>query len=790
MLCFLLLLRSGEPPAADELDASWTAVLGWAHANALSWGSDIVFTYGPLGFLVPTASYVPQAFGYFWLGQLALAALSASFLLWLLRELHAPHRLVLIVAVGVAFVWIPGDVIGLFLVAAMLPFAVKGTADRSRPRAFARLVAVLSIGVLLVLIKVSHLLPVLIAVLAIAGVVGRARGWAMAVGVILAFLLLLLGTWLLLGQRATDLPLYLLHARDLTLGYTAAMSHGEGPALDARAFAGLALAGCFLLLRVVASRRNFEDLAAMLVTLAVLGLAWRTLVTRLVADKLIVFYAVATLLVLLALAIGRPGPNQRALGVLVAATLVIAAIVNSPIPTSELLRDVAPAHIARNVAAIARHDDLVADKDTQFEHARTQHALPLIAAAVGDRSVDLMSYSQGLLVLNGFNYHPRPVFQGYAAYTTGLARLNERYLLGGAAPQVVLIRAQAMDGALFASDDPLSFAAVLRRYRPLVAESDLLALEQLPGSAPPPVSPPLASAWHPARLGESVAIPPRRPGHLTLAFVDIAVGRSGRLRALALREARLKIEVTSRAGVVHPARINRGNLASGFVIDPLVVDTADIARALMDVPDNEHTGQPASFVITAVDPGEAPLFRNDYSVAFTHVPTQPRLPPPDASTLDLVFPGFGRAPSAQWGNIQVRDAHGRRGLMMFPPAGLSFPLTKGRYAVSLRAGIMPTPGGEATCVGSDGVRVVLRTTAKGVANRIAERPFALSDRLADGAEPVDWTATVELDSDARLDLEVDDGGAGNFTCDLAFIGDVVVDRTTPLTAADRAGSSP
>ena len=38
-------------PLGIDLDSSWSAVLVYAHQHGLQFGKDIVFTYGPLGFL-------------------------------------------------------------------------------------------------------------------------------------------------------------------------------------------------------------------------------------------------------------------------------------------------------------------------------------------------------------------------------------------------------------------------------------------------------------------------------------------------------------------------------------------------------------------------------------------------------------------------------------------------------------------------------------------------------------------------------------------------------------------
>ncbi|HVH35435.1 MAG TPA: hypothetical protein VM847_15120, partial [Tahibacter sp.] len=69
LAAFVALFRIGIPAAGDALDGSWTAVLSWAFSQGAQFGDDIVFTYGPLGFLIPIANYHPQTYALFFAAQ-------------------------------------------------------------------------------------------------------------------------------------------------------------------------------------------------------------------------------------------------------------------------------------------------------------------------------------------------------------------------------------------------------------------------------------------------------------------------------------------------------------------------------------------------------------------------------------------------------------------------------------------------------------------------------------------------------------------------------------------------
>ncbi|WP_313917217.1 hypothetical protein [Tahibacter sp.] len=77
LLFLIASVRFGGSVAGDELDPSWTMVLRWASMHGLRWGSDIAFTYGPLGYLSPYNACDPAFYGAFVAAQIALAAAAA-----------------------------------------------------------------------------------------------------------------------------------------------------------------------------------------------------------------------------------------------------------------------------------------------------------------------------------------------------------------------------------------------------------------------------------------------------------------------------------------------------------------------------------------------------------------------------------------------------------------------------------------------------------------------------------------------------------------------------------------
>src|SRR5262249_26589607 len=125
------------------------------------------------------------------------------------------------------------------------------------------------------------------------------------------------------------------------------------------------------------------------------------------------------------------------------------------------------------------------------EQARlaAQCALPRIAVAVRDAAVDVMSFEQAAVLLNRLNWHPRPMFQGYGAYTSSLLALNAHYFARETAPEFILFKLQTIDGRYPLLDDAQALLQVIHRYRPVLAERSFLLLQKQwngPTDASPP----------------------------------------------------------------------------------------------------------------------------------------------------------------------------------------------------------------------------------------------------------------------------------------------------------------
>lgn len=764
LLFLVASVRFGGSVAGDELDPSWTMVLRWASLHGLRWGSDIAFTYGPLGYLYPLNACDPASYGTFVATQIALAA-AAGFLFanaWIAQRW--PERVVLALVALVSSPLLAADPVWL----AMPLFALAGlhahaVAGRRRALWLLLVVAALYTSTIL-LIKMSSLPLILACWLAGTALLWRLRLPRPAV----AWLLLLpgcsLALWLLSGQQLGDLLPFVDTVFEISRGYTAAM--GVFPPLRYDLY-GLAVLGCSGAIGLWAAWRSRHDLAR-LACIALWGLtlfiAWRAGFTR--ADTHVAIFALVVWLVLplLPAMTAAPRPWLRVASLLLALAVVPLAdrCFNPGVGHKHGELALASLHALRNnigllVRPLTYHQPLMAALDRE----RIRLDLPQTRAVVGRSSVDLLGTQQGVVIINGFAYRPSPLFQGYGAYTPRLQRLNAAAFSGPQRTDFVLLAFSPIDNNLPSSENALAFTTIYQNYHPLLVEKSYLLLQKDAGSAPPP-SPP-EDGWQQAGWNDWTDLP-TSPDTVSVLALRSELSVAGKAMAALLREPGQFIELELADATVRRFRLVRGAAQGGFLVSPLLQSLDDYVRLFAGTDDLPPVRR---FRLVPQSAAMQALFTGAVQWNVTQLPRRPRgeLPP---AMRDAFFPGFSHPPQTWTGQIRTLEVDGRRVLFLHSPAQLSFRPGTGRYVVSGEIGIMPDAFGSAGCGAGDGVEV--KVSGSGAAplaypyNPFADAALRPARRFELGP--------VEASPDGSVLLEVTPGAAGNSDCDWAYVRDI------------------
>lgn len=767
---FVSLFRVGIGAATDSLDGSWTAVLSWAFSGGMQFGKDIVFTYGPLGFLIPIANYHPQTFGLYFAAQVMLG------LVWAMLVARFALRLPVVfqIALGLLLLcWAPIIIIDvgwylMFVLAAV--FAQEDAQERKIGTQLFGLAALFALSVI-ALTKFTFLLLWLTFVghQVVQLLLARrpfAAGLAGATAV-----LLLLALWTAAGQQLSSLPPFFLYGLEISRSYGASMGYMPGLVTDLVGLAMLVLTtACVvpLLMRGESTARR----ALALFLLLTLALTWKAGYTR--ADSHVcIFFGAASLIAVVAAvlrrsATPRPGFRQPAAAALasLAGLLLTYSLLGGIVPAFNNTWEFAGLSLRHLFKPGAVRQLYQAGWDSGAQ----RFDLPATRARIGKDGVDLLMHEQGVVLLNGFNYSPRPVFQGYGAYSTPLARLNESKLQAASAPRYLLFKLQAIDEHLPGIEDPLAQLAALRSYAPIGYEKSYVLLERTGAAAAVEVPP--APQWHEASFGEE--IPVTQTAAQTL-FFRIELSLTGKLYAAFFREPAISLEVVDSEGAVHGYRVTRRLGDAGALISPLLADNADYLNWYSQ----QRELRPRALRFVSRTPALQSLFapRLSYALQTVDLPRKDLAELPESLRRSVFYPGFSHLPRNPRSPVAVEMIQnlGEDVLFMHAPSSIEFLLPAGRWHAEGKFGLRADSYVPGVCPQADGT---LLRAYRGQAPAGSDAPLLFS-RQIDPLRVESDRGTLPFvlppfDSDGTTPVTFEFSGgtapAATTACDWTFIG--------------------
>ena len=478
---------SGKSTPIGELDPSWQVVLEFAAQKRLQFGSEIIFTYGPLGFLfqVHSLGMFPSLRSIFALTFSGVVAFAALKLALRIRGI-AKFVLLFWLLLFPSSMWGWGitELVFVYFIAVFVGFVLLDvTYNRSWVKRF-----LLFYVCALALIKFSFFVPILflLGICTIDRTCRKDREGAreLVTYSFISFVFL----WLVLGQSLEGFFQYLWASQQIASGYIEAMS--LVPRSKVLNY-GLAAAVFFLLALAVmcsVARRTRDVIAPAMIIFLFSFAAWKQGFVRASDGHVFMF------LYFLPVAYGFlfhpvfsgsiPAAVRIALlfGYFAVAGLCLVAA-NAIFPGIALAQ---PKSLGERLLANSR--SLIAfltptsPLPTHFpKDLRVQDRLPKIAQKVGDGLIDVFNYRQGAALLNNLNYHPRPVIQSYSAYTRDLLRANLDFYRSPSRPSYVLFNLETIDGRFPTLDDALLLPYILANYQPVLGEQNFLLMERTPG---------------------------------------------------------------------------------------------------------------------------------------------------------------------------------------------------------------------------------------------------------------------------------------------------------------------
>ena len=560
LLLLLVFYVLPPPPRLDlsqgSLDQSWESALTVQFLRHAQCGTDLVFTYGPWGFLAEPrgdpAIYPWLAFGRL---VLALGVSAGAAFLSLLRIHRRSWRWVWLIC----FLALANP----FMVAPFLLYAVvfETTGPPYRWLSLATLVPACALSAHVKLVALP-LVAALGLVMLLHEILTARRIPYISAGLAACYA----AFYFAAGQHAASFVPYLRGAFATMSGYSAGMALG-GPAPEAVAMALFCLTMPLIYAVAIRSRRGWIALGGAAWVAAYFFMAFKQAFVRQDGGHIwagILMFAVPASLVLILFA-GHFW--SRLLAPLVAAATVFFAW--TTVPAGDLHH-----YLASRASAIARlpgafRSSAQLRRDWRKSLAGWREAYP-IAPLSG--SADILPIDILTLLANSADYRPRPVFQSYAAVNDYLARLNAGFLAGPRAPEFVLLNAGSIDGRYPSTNDNLAWLELLARYQPAGFSGDYLALHK--ASEPAPVDR-AKILERTVTWDQDIELGPT-PAGAVWAEIDLQVQPLGHLIDFLLRPPEVDFSVQA-GGVWNTYSLIAPLARSGFLLSPVVEGPATFA---------------------------------------------------------------------------------------------------------------------------------------------------------------------------------------------------------------------
>lgn len=538
---------------------SWQAGLVLGFQDHLQWGPQLLFTFGPYGFvedILPLARVTATvAFVYalvitWGLAALIVAALRPS---WGLLPAGVAAWGAVVIAANML------EAPELASATALgLAMASVWTDDEAARRRLPALLGALAGFALLVELNVG-LVSTGLALLAVLG--GRRRG-RRALATFVPYVGVIVGADLAGGQHLGNLLSYLKGSLQVTLGYSSAMATTDGRGAE-DIFAVVVSALALVLFALALRGRPLRLRVAVLLML--LGWGWEAFKEGFVRHDQhdLIFFG----LVLVGFCLARlPRPLVPLQAAAIAAAAVLALVANGSVvtPLRSPLEDAnALGQEVADLVVPSRWAPL--EQVARDEMLETGDTLPAgLVSSLAPYTLAAEPWEVGLAyTYPQLRWDPEPVLQSYSAYTTYLDNLDAAFLSSARAPQRIVYQPETIDGRDPYWDSPSAQVAMYCHYRQLKSSGGWEILARVPDRCG--AVEPLSTVT--AHFGQEIKVPAATPGDLVVASFSLSAPLVVKVENIALKPPHTEVTATE-AGRPVTYRFLPGTAAGQHIVRP------------------------------------------------------------------------------------------------------------------------------------------------------------------------------------------------------------------------------
>jgi hypothetical protein len=566
---YLLVLYVLPPPAPlqEGTDQSYQAILTELFLRGAQFGKDVIFTFGPWGFLMQPRGD-PRIFPWVIFGRLVLAAGALAGGAAVARRYL---RIDWLRAVWLFVFLLLADPI--FALPLLLFALASGTEATWKD---VRYLVLLPACALAACVKFTALilLASLMLLLLLDGLIRARRLIAISSGLFACFVLFYAGG----RQNPANLPAYLIGSVHVTSSFTAAMGI-PGPTVEL----ALGVLICAIVpasyLFAVARRKDWRLLPLSLWIPGFFFLSFKQAFVR--SDPSHFFAGMVYMLLpgclaimVLLLRLEQPVVDTMTAGasyqLRVEFWLVLLATIAGGFMACRKLTEsyavtAASDRIARLPLAFsaARRREVY---QSELNELRRRYPLSRL-----DGTVDLIGYQQFLLPAWGLDVRTHPALQTYAAYNPFLSAKDATFFAEETAPEHVLLGVESLDQHFPAIEDSLSWLSLRAHYVPVGYSGKYLHLRRSGYSVPITQEKILERK---IRFGEKLSIPDNGP---LWAKINFRLNPVGQLCGILVKLPAIRMRVET-AGGARDYRILPENAGAGFLLSPVLDDPAAFER--------------------------------------------------------------------------------------------------------------------------------------------------------------------------------------------------------------------
>jgi hypothetical protein len=248
--------------------------------------------------------------------------------------------------------------------------------------------------------------------------------------------------------------------------------------------------------------------------------------------------------------------------------------------------------------------------DAAVNSLREQASFPVLQG-----TTDIYSHNQSYLISSGNSWSPRPTFQSYSVYTAALAEINRKHLLRNTAPDNIIFKVEPIDGRIPSIEDGASWPILIFNYQPTRMENDFLFLRKKGNISEIEERLKLKSERH--AFGETVLLP--HSSQPVFAQIEIKPTILGRIANIFFKPSQLQITLELNNGMKKQFRIIAGMAKSGFVISPLIENTAEFG--MLYGKDRFLNGKVVKSIAIAPRDGKTLLWKDEYTITLGKIKT-------------------------------------------------------------------------------------------------------------------------------------------------------------------------